>query len=233
MKFNFLKYSVEFLVIVSGVSASFLVDEYRESLRNDEERLKVLYNLKIELDEITNYCKERKKFFKRDSKIINYLIDDKNIYLDSVKLISGTPFEVGIALIDYRAFSPPMNRYNSIISEGSLKFVKSDSIKDLLSTLNNTIYSYVVGNVEDEKIIKERLSSYISTQYPEIIVYGDEHNFNDYYKNLKKSIEGDMQFKAQLKLKSRTMFVKEFFLDRYIKTLNNLKGKIEKTLNEG
>ena len=42
MKFNFLKYSVEFLVIVSGVSASFLVDEYRESLRNDEERLKVL-----------------------------------------------------------------------------------------------------------------------------------------------------------------------------------------------
>ena len=74
MKFNFLKYSVEFLVIVSGVSASFLVDEYRESLRNDEERLKVLYNLKIELDEITNYCKERKKFFKRDSKIINYLV---------------------------------------------------------------------------------------------------------------------------------------------------------------
>ena len=126
-----------------------------------------------------------------------------------------------------------MNRYNSIISEGSLKFVKSDSIKDLLSTLNNTIYSYVVGNVEDEKIIKERLSSYISTQYPEIIVYGDDQNFNDYYKNLKKSIDGDMQFKAQLKLKSRTMFVKEFFLDRYIRTLNNLKGKIEKTLSEG
>ena len=65
MKFNFLKYSVEFLVIVSGVSASFLVDEYRESLRNDEERLKVLYNLKIELDEITNYCKERKRFFQQ------------------------------------------------------------------------------------------------------------------------------------------------------------------------
>ena len=60
---------------------------------------------------------------------------------------------MGIALIDYRAFSPPMYRYNSIISEGSLKFVKSDSIKDLLSTLNNTIYSYVVGNVEDEKIM--------------------------------------------------------------------------------
>jgi len=29
------------------------------------------------------------------------------------------------------------------------------------------------------------------------------------------------------------MFVKEFFLDRYIRTLNNLKGKIEKTLSEG
>ena len=181
MKFNFLKYSVEFLVIVSGISASFLVDEYRESLRNDEERLKVLYNLNIELDEITNYCEERKKFFQRDSKIINYLIDDNNIYLDSVKLISGTPFEVGIAIIDYRAFSPPMNRYNSIISEGSLKFIKSDSIKDLLSTLNNTIYSYVIGNVEDEKIIKERISGYISNQYPDSLVIGADTvvNIND------------------------------------------------------
>ena len=64
-------------------------------------------------------------------------------------------------------------------------------------------------------------------------MYGEDQNFNDYYKNLKNSIDGDMQFKAQLKLKSRTMFVKEFFLDRYVKTLNNLKGKIKKKLSEG
>ena len=82
-------------------------------------------------------------------------------------------------------------------------------------------FSVIIPVFNGELYIKKCLDSILN------------QNFNDYYKNLKKSIEGDMQFKAQLKLKSRTMFVKEFFLDRYIKTLNNLKGKIEKTLNEG
>ena len=46
------KYFIEFIVIVLGVSASFWVEEYRENLQNKQERLKVLNNLKIELDEI-------------------------------------------------------------------------------------------------------------------------------------------------------------------------------------
>tara|TARA_Y100000768_G_scaffold244501_1_gene185353 strand:- start:168 stop:329 length:162 start_codon:yes stop_codon:yes gene_type:complete len=44
---TFLRYFVEFIVILSGVSASFWVEEYRESLQNDEEMYKVLNNLKL------------------------------------------------------------------------------------------------------------------------------------------------------------------------------------------
>ena len=46
---SILRYFVEFFVILSGVSASFWVEEYRESLQNKEEMYKVLNNLKIEL----------------------------------------------------------------------------------------------------------------------------------------------------------------------------------------
>ena len=51
-KKNIIRYFVEFIVILSGVSASFWVEEYRESLQNKEEMYKVLNNLKMELDEI-------------------------------------------------------------------------------------------------------------------------------------------------------------------------------------
>ena len=47
-----------------------------------------------------------------------------------------------------------MDRYNSIINEGTLKFVKSDKIKKLLSQLNNTFYYYIRANIDDEKINK-------------------------------------------------------------------------------
>ena len=70
---TFLRYFVEFIVILSGVSASFWVEEYRESLQNDEEMYKVLNNLKMELDEIDTYCKEREIVFNKDSEIINLL----------------------------------------------------------------------------------------------------------------------------------------------------------------
>ena len=72
-KKNIIRYFVEFIVILSGVSASFWVEEYRESLQNKEEMYKVLNNLKMELDEIDDYCKEREIVFNKDSDIINML----------------------------------------------------------------------------------------------------------------------------------------------------------------
>ena len=68
-----IKYTIEFIVIVSGVSASFLGEEYREGLQNENERIKALNNIKIELDEIDTYCEERKN---------NYVNYKKSIYFD-------------------------------------------------------------------------------------------------------------------------------------------------------
>ena len=204
---NLLRYFVEFIVILSGVSASFWVEEYRESLQNDEEMYKVLNNLKMELDEIDTYCKEREIVFNKDSEIINLLTDNKSNSLDSIILLVDSTFEIEVAIIDYRGFRPPMDRYNSIINEGTLKFVKSDKIKELLSQLNNTFYYYVRANVDDEKTIQQKISTYLIENYPEIILAENNIPLNNYLKNLKKKIDNDLTLKAYLKTKSRTMYV--------------------------
>ena len=121
-----------------------------ESLQNEEEMYKVLNNLKIELDEIDVYSKEREIVFNKDSDIIRLLTNNQSNSLDSISLLVETTFEIEVAIIDYRGFKA-MDRYNSIINEGTLKFVKSDKIKKLLSQLNNTFYYYIRANVDDEK----------------------------------------------------------------------------------
>lgn len=227
---SILKYFIEFVVIVSGITASFWVEEYRESLQNIEEKFKVLNSLKIELDEIDLFCQERKIAFKKDSDIISYLISsEKNLY-DSIEKLVETPFEIEVAIIDYRGFQPPMNRYNSIINEGTLKFVDSDSIKQLLGRLNNTLISYLNANVGDEKIIQQKISSYIIENYPEIIMSENNTTLKNYYNILRGKINNDLNLKAYLKTKSRTMYVKNIFLDRYIETLVILRNEIESKL---
>ena len=86
--------------------------------------------------------------------------------LDSIILLVDSTFEIEVAIIDYRGFRPPMDRYKSIINEGTLKFVKSDKIKELLSQLNNTFYYYVRANVDDEKTIQQKISTYLIENYP-------------------------------------------------------------------
>ncbi len=227
---NLFKYFIEFIVILSGVSASFWVEEFRENLQNRKEMFKVLNNLKIELDEIEDYCKERKVVFDKDSNIISYLIDGNKRQFDSIKALVQTPFEIEVAIIDYRGFRPPMDRYNSIINEGTLKFVDSDSIKQLLSKLNNTFYYYIRANVDDEKTIQQKISAYLIENYPEVIIAENNVTLENYFDMLREKINNDLSLKAFIKTKSRTMFVKNFFLEEYNKTLLVLRNEIENYL---
>ena len=113
-----------------------------------------------------------------------------------------------------------------------MKFVESDSIKQLLSQLHNTFFKYINANVSDEKVIQQKISLYLADNYPEIFLNQDKLSFDQSLYNLKNIIKNDPNFKAYLKIKSRTMFVKTFFLEKYYDTLIELRNKIEKKLSE-
>ena len=192
-----IKYTIEFIVIVAGVSASFLGEEYREGLQNENERIKALSNIKIELDEINTYCEERRNNYVKDRNVLKYLLDNTSYAFDSIdNLVQSSP-GIAFALNDYREFQPPMNRYNSIINEGTIKFIKSDSVKQQLSELHNTFYSYLKSVVDDEKLIQQKLSFYLAENYPKVILletYDTEKK--TYYNFLSKAVDDDEILKA-------------------------------------
>ena len=226
-----IKYTIEFIVIVAGVSASFLGEEYREGLQNETERIKALSNIKIELDEIDTYCEERRNNYVKDRNVLKYLLDNTDYAFDSIdNLVQSSP-GIAFALNDYREFQPPMNRYNSIINEGTIKFIKSDSVKQQLSELHITFYSYLKSVVDDEKLIQQKLSFYLAENYPKVILletYDTEKK--TYYNFLSKAVDNDEILKALMYTKFRKMGIKNYFLDGYEEKLIELRNRIEKIL---
>ena len=232
---NAFRYIVEFLVIVTGVTVSFWGEEYRESLQNKEEEIKALKNLQTELNDIDTYCEERKISYVKDRNVLKYLLDNSDYAFDSIdNLVQSSP-GIGFALNDYREFQPPMNRYNSIINEGTIKFIESDSVKQQLSELHNTLYAYLKSIVDDEKIIQQKLSFYLAENYPKVILLEKyDTDKKTYYNALSKAVNNDEILKALIYTKYRKMGIKNYFLDGYEEKLIELRNRIEKTLiNKG
>ena len=56
-----IKYSIEFVVIILGISVSFWLNELSIQNQDEKERIKVLSSLQLEINEIKFYCNEKSR----------------------------------------------------------------------------------------------------------------------------------------------------------------------------
>lgn len=229
-----IKYSFEFVVIVLGISVSFWLNEISIDNQNEGERVKVLNSLKMEIQEIRNYTDEREKTWKTDLNLINLLLDPKdlNSTSDSILKITTSKSRIETFLVIYRVFEPPMNRYYSIINSGDLKFVKSNKIKEVLSRLHNTSFSYVETTVEYEKQLKQSFLPFIAENHPSIIIARDNQNVSmkEYVHQLVNAIKNDIKLKANFTMVKRYLEYKLNFLRIYVVIMEDLEAEINKEL---
>tara|TARA_B100001564_G_scaffold22433_1_gene16720 strand:+ start:1275 stop:1994 length:720 start_codon:yes stop_codon:yes gene_type:complete len=229
-----IKYSFEFVVIVLGISVSFWLNEISIDNQNEGERVKVLNSLKMEIQEIRNYTDEREKTWKTDLNLLNLLLNPKdlNSTSDSILKITTSKSRIETFLVIYRVFEPPMNRYYSIINSGDLKFVKSNKIKEVLSRLHNTSFSYVETTVEYEKQLKQSFLPFIAENHPSIIIARDNQNVSmkEYVHQLINAIENDIKLKANFTMVKRYLEYKLNFLRIYVVIMEDLEAEINKEL---
>ena len=225
-----IKYSFEFFVIVLGISVSFWLNEISIDNQNEGERIKVLNSLKMEINEIRDYTYEREKTWMTDLRLLNELLFPRNgiIDTDSILKITTAKSRIETFLVIYRVFDPPMNRYYSIINSGDLKFVKSDKIKEILSRLHNTSFSYVETTVEYEKQLKQSFLPFLSQNHPEIILARDDTSVSmkKYVDIISRSINSDKKLKANFIMVKRYLDYKLSFLRLYNMSLDDLEREI-------
>ncbi len=225
-----IKYSFEFFVIVLGISVSFWLNEISIDNQNEVERIKVLNSLKMEIKEIRDYTFEREKTWMTDLRLLNELLFPRNgiVDTDSILKITTAKSRIETFLVIYRVFDPPMNRYYSIINSGDLKFVKSDKIKEILSRLHNTSFSYVETTVEYEKQLKQSFLPFLSQNHPEIILARDDTSVSmkKYVDIISRSINSDKKLKANFIMVKRYLDYKLSFLRLYNMSLDDLEREI-------
>ena len=230
-----IKYSIEFVVIILGITVSFWLNELSIDNQNEKERIKVLTSLQMEINEIKYYCDGRKRTWEMDISLLNeFLYPSNKIFnTDSVLKIATSKIRIETFIILYRVFDPPMNRYYSIINSGDLKYVKSDKVKEILSRLHNTTFSYVETAVEHEKQLKQSFLPFLTINHPDVILARDNNkiSIDRYSEILNDAIKSDDKLKAKLILLKRYLEYKISILQMYMINLDDLEKEINLVIN--
>ena len=230
-----IKYSIEFVVIILGITVSFWLNELSIDNQNEEERIKVLTSLQMEINEIKYYCDGRKRTWEMDISLLNeFLYSINKIFnIDSVLKITTSKIRIETFIILYRVFDPPMNRYYSIINSGDLKYVKSDKVKEILSRLHNTTFSYVETAVEHEKQLKQSFLPFLTINHPNVILARDNNkiSIDRYSEILNDAINSDDKLKAKFILLKRYLEYKISILQMYMINLDDLEKEINLVIN--
>ena len=226
-KKNFLKYLFDFIVIVLGITVSFWFNQLSIKKNNDLERLKVLNSIEMEISEIENYTKERLNSWNDDIDLYSEFLSDK-LDLQSIKNITSSKSRIEYNLIYYRDFEPPMNRYNSMISSGNIKYIDSEKLKEILTRLHNLNYSNLKTTVEYEKSLKEQLIQILTKNHSNILLIGDDNktSLDNYSKELYNAIKADNELKTNLIIQMKYFKTRVSLLKLYNYTLSELKDEL-------
>ncbi len=232
----FIKYSLEFFVIVLGISVSFWLNQVSTNKQNNNERIKVLNSLQKEAKEINDYCEERKTNWQNDIVILNAFINPTNqqFNFETIKNLTKSKSRIQFNFIYYRVFEPPTDRYHSIINSGALKYINSDKIKEMLSRIHITYSSYVQTTIDYEKKLKEDIVPVISKRHPDIIIKKNDNSISTekYCEIMYNSIKNDRELISKLILLEEYQKNKINWLSMYIVLIEDLETEINKVLSK-
>ena len=225
-----IKYSIEFVVIILGITVSFWLNELSIANQDEKERLKVLSSLKLEINEIKFYCDEKKQTWGNDIRLLNEFLNSLRgeLNIENILKITTSKNRIETFMVLYRVFDPPLNRYQSIINSGYLKYVKSEKVKEILSRLHNTSLSHIETAVEHEKQLKQSFLPFITVNHPEVILARDNNliSVNQYSEILSEAIHSDDRLKAKFVMLKRYLEFKLSILQVYMINLEDLESEI-------
>ena len=225
-------YLFDFVVIVLGVTVSFWFNQLATKRNDNKERLKVLNNIEKESSEVSKYCEERLRAWKDDISLYSELLSD-DFSLNRIKKITSSKTRVEFNLIYFRDFEPPMNRYNSMISSGNIKFVKSEGVKETLSRLHTLNFSSLKSSVEYERSLKTQLTRILSERHSAVLLAAQNSSvsINKYVELLHKSIRDDVELRSALTIQLNYFKTRVSLLRLYMYTLDELDRLVIELLN--
>ena len=225
MKKYLIKYSLEFLVIVMGISVSFWLSNYKDTIENAEKEIQVFDDLFNGISSIDIGIENRTEAFKFDLDIIENLLglSDFNKYNYD---------DLMVAVIDWRGFDPNQETYSTLKEEGSLKYISSKELKVNLEKFYGSEGGYIISNMEDDIIMQREILKYLNYNHPILVLRNNEYNDESLILNFKSVVNKDLTLKSLIKAKQRFMLNKYNGILEYDKVQKELNGQIKSELDK-
>jgi len=229
-----IKYLLESIVLVTGITISFWINQISIDKETKGERSRVINSLLSEVEEIEKYSLEKLKIWNQDVEIYSQLLK-KDIDIELIQNIAISKSRIEYNLIYYRDFSPPNNRYESMVNTGAIKFINSEKITDALTRLHNQDLNMVKSTVEYEKSLKTKLINILTSKHPKIILAAEnnEVSLSNYLNSLNGLFQRDQEVRTELLIQMRYFKTRISSLKYYLITLDELKDalKIDMKIN--
>jgi len=222
VKKYFIKYTLEFFVIVLGISFSFFVQNVRQEKEIDSKRELIMKNLLDELESSQNYIIERKSEFEREMNYVNKLLNDSL----SIKMIKEYPDNKSPLNPFFSAlrFNPSSSIYNSLVSDGSLNLIKSSSLKALIDEVYKSNFNYIQYFIKSEYDAGQEAEQFFINNHADVYVKNFWFNISDdkLINNVYQIMKNDIHFKALMVKKISFMEAKNGTVDYYSKKRDSL-----------
>ena len=221
MKKYFIKYTLEFFVIVMGITFSFFVQNIRNDIQIDTKRALIIDNLSSELQSNQAYIDKTELKFKREFEYVNKLLLDSLTIQDVKKYPKNfSPLNPFFSVVK---FNPSRSIYNSIVNDGSFNIIEPSGLKVLIDEVYKLHHNSIINLIESEQKIADKADDFFVNNYTEIYVKNfwfnyDEHLVNSVFNIMQK----DSNFKALMVQKISFMEVKIAQLDNYSKKRDSL-----------
>ena len=226
-KKNFFRYLFDFIVIVLGISVSFWFNQVSIKSNDEKDRMRVLSNIEMEVVELKNYCNDRLTTWNQDIKIYDEFLSDE-LNIEALSSITTSKSRIEYNLIYYRDFEPPMNRYNSLINSGDIRYIKSEKIKELLTRLHTFNLSNIKTTVAYEKALKEQLIALMTSAHSKVFIAGNNNykGLESYADLLFQAIDDNPRLKANLLVQMKYFKTRVYLLNQYIYVLEELETEL-------
>ena len=154
MKKYLIKYSLEFIVIVLGITISYWINDIQVQNQESDKEKVILNSILSDIELIEGYINDRKKTLSSDSLWMDYLIKNwENINIDSTtREFSKTGYNASFhnLFLDFREFHPPIATLEMVTSDGSFSIIKNDLIKRKINSIVYLSKEQLIKNSEVE-----------------------------------------------------------------------------------
>ena len=208
-----------------GISVSFWLSNYQESVDDAEKEIQVYNDLFNGISSLDSTIKNRTFAFKFDLDIIENLLglSDFNKYnYDDLMTV----------VIDWRGFGQNQETYSTLKEEGSFKYIVSKELKVKLEKFYGSAANGIISNMEDDIIMQREILNYLNYNYPKLVLRINDYDDKSLILNFKSVLKKDLTLKSLIKAKHRFMSNKYEGILNYNKVQKELKGQIKLELTK-